>query len=253
MAILRGPEGCPWDHEQTHKSIIPQLIEETYELIDAIESENDPHFCEELGDVLLHIVFHAQMAHDRKAFDINTVIEGLSEKLVRRHPHVFGTTEVKNAGEVIVNWDKIKTTESKKHEGESFLDSVPRGLPALFQAQKLSKKASKLGFDWEGTVSQKTDEVLKKIEEEISELRYALKNKSPKEIEHEMGDVFLALANLSRFLNLQAEETLRHANNRFRGRFQWMEQKIKKQKKDPSQLNAKEWDQLWNEAKKNSK
>ena len=114
MALLRGPEGCPWDHEQTHKSIIPQLIEETYELIDAIESGNDPHFCEELGDILLHIVFHAQMATDRRAFDINDVVTGLSEKLVRRHPHVFGTTEVKNAGEVIVNWDKIKANSKFK-------------------------------------------------------------------------------------------------------------------------------------------
>lgn len=245
MAILRGPEGCPWDHEQTHQSIIPQLIEETYELIDAIESKNDTHLCEEVGDLLLHVLFHAQMASDRGVFDIHQVVEGLTNKLVRRHPHVFGDVKVSSAGEVMVNWDQIKAGEKKALKRVSHLDGVPRQLPALFQAYKLSRKASKLGFDWE-----KKEDVFEKIEEELGELKDALKNKNHEEWEHEMGDLFFALANLCRFLKIEPEEALRHTNNRFRNRFSVMEQKIKKSKKNPKNLKPNQWDKLWKTAKK---
>lgn len=245
MAILRGPEGCPWDHEQTHQSIIPQLIEEAYELIDAIESKNDSHFCEELGDLLLHVLFHAQMASDRGAFDIEKVVEGLTSKLIRRHPHVFGEVKVKTAGEVMVNWDQIKAGEKKAYTRASYLDGVPRALPSLFQSYKLSRKASKLGFDWE-----KKEDVFEKIEEELGELKQALRNKNQKELEHEMGDLFFALANLSRFLKIQPEEALRKTNNRFRNRFFLMEQEIKKSRKNPKKLKAPQWDKLWTNAKK---
>lgn len=250
MAILRGPEGCPWDHEQTHQSIIPQLIEETYELIDAIESKNNLHLCEELGDLLLHVVFHAQMASDNGTFTIHDVVSGLSQKLIRRHPHVFGLLKVRNAGDVIKNWDKIKAKEKKNHTGKSFLDSVPKGLPALFQAFKLSKKASKAGFDWKGPISRKREDVSKKIEEEIQELKEALKHKNQKEIEHEVGDLFFALTNLCRFIGVQPEETLRAANNRFRHRFGMMEKKIKMKRRSPKKLTPHEWNDLWEEAKK---
>ncbi len=245
MAILRGPEGCPWDHEQTHQSIIPQLIEEAYELIEAIESKNDPHLCEELGDLLLHVLFHAQMASDRGAFDIDQVVEGLTNKLIRRHPHVFGEVKVKSAGEVMMNWDQIKAGEKKTHVRDSYLDGVPKALPALFQAYKLSRKASKLGFDWE-----KKEDVFEKIEEELDELKQTLKNKDQEEQEHEIGDLFFALANYCRFLKIQPEEALRKTNNRFRSRFFFMEQEIKKLQKNPKKLNSAQWDKLWKNAKK---
>lgn len=245
MATLRGPGGCPWDHEQTHESILPQLIEEAYEFIDAVESKNDPHTMEELGDLLLHIVFHAQIATDRGAFNINQVIEGLCDKLIRRHPHVFGKTKVKNADEVMVNWDEIKSQEKKNHTGQSLLDSVPKGLPALFQAFKLSKKASKVGFDW-----KKITGVVDKIEEEIEELKEALKNKKQNAITDEVGDLFFSLANLCRFIKVNPEEALRKSNKKFRNRFSNMEKQIKKSKKNPSKLSEKEWNNLWNKAKK---
>ncbi|MBI4410997.1 MAG: nucleoside triphosphate pyrophosphohydrolase [Deltaproteobacteria bacterium] len=248
MAILRGPGGCPWDHEQTHKSIAPQLIEECHEVLDAIENENNPHLCEELGDLLLHVLFHAQIASDEKTFDIHDVINEISAKLVRRHPHVFGNTKVSGADQVVTNWDKIKAGENKKHKGESYLDSAPKSLPALFQAFKLTKKASKVGFDW-----KKTGEVLLKIDEEIGELKEALKRKKQNELEHEVGDLFFALANLCRFLKIQPEEALQKANRRFRGRFWEMEKKIRKKKKKMEKLSAAEWDRLWNEAKKKTK
>lgn len=248
MAILRGPEGCPWDQEQTHQSILPQLIEETYEFIDAVEKKNDPHIREELGDLLLHFVFHAQMAHDRKAFDVEEVINGLCEKLVRRHPHVFGDISVKNSGEVIENWDTIKANEKKNHDGTSLLDSVPQSLPALAQAFKLSKKVAKVGFDW-----NHPDDVLKKIEEEIGELREALKSKNQTEIENEMGDLLFSISNWCRFLKIDPETALRHTNSRFRNRFSDMEKNILATKTDMKKLSSTEWDQLWKQAKKNTK
>src|SRR3989338_9175551 len=197
MDRLRGPGGCPWDHEQTHESIVPQLIEETYEAISAIDEKNWPHLCEELGDLLLHLIFHSQIASETKDFTINDVTAGLSAKLIRRHPHVFGDTKVKNAAEVIQNWDKIKAGENKKHKGESALDNIPKALPALMQAYKLTKKASKMGFDWE-----KTEQVLKKVDEEIREIKAAVKNKNQDEIIDEIGDLFFSLANLCRFLKV---------------------------------------------------
>ena len=248
MATLRGPGGCPWDHEQTHQSIAPQLIEECYEVIEAIENKNDPHLCEELGDLLLHILFHAQIGHDEKSFDIDDVINEISAKLVRRHPHVFGNVEIEGAEQVVVNWDKIKAGETKKHMGDSYLDSVPKSLPALFCAFKLTKKASKVGFDW-----NKTDEVLLKIDEEIGELKEAVKSKRRNDLEHEVGDLFFALANLCRFLKIHPEEVLQKANRRFRGRFWEMEKKIRKQKKKMEKLIPAEWDRLWNEAKRKTK
>ncbi|MBI2338811.1 MAG: nucleoside triphosphate pyrophosphohydrolase [Deltaproteobacteria bacterium] len=245
MAILRSPGGCPWDHQQTHQSIAPQLIEECYEVLDAIENKNDPHLCEELGDLLLHVLFHAQIGRDEKSFDIDDVVNEISAKLIRRHPHVFGGIKVSGAEEVVSNWDKIKANEAKKHKGDSYLDPVPKSLPALFQAFKLSKKASKIGFDW-----NKTDEVLQKIDEEIGELKKAVKSKNRNNLEHEVGDLFFALANLCRFIKIQPEEVLQKANNRFRARFSAMEKQIRLKKKKMEQLTAKEWDALWNDAKK---
>jgi len=248
MSILRGPQGCPWDHEQTHFTIIPQLIEEAYELIEAIESKNDAHFCEELGDLLLHVIFHAQMAHDRGAFDIEEVVKGLSEKLVRRHPHVFADESAKDADEVMVNWDKIKAGEKKTHKIASYLDAVPKGFPALLQSYKISKKASKVGFDW-----KKKEDVFPKIEEEIAELKVAIKGKKKNEIEHEIGDLFFALSSLARKYGVEPEEALRKSNTRFRNRFLAMEKSIKKTNKKMEKLKPAEWEKLWEKAKKKLK
>lgn len=245
MSELRGPKGCPWDREQTHESILPQLIEESYEVISAVDDKNYPHLCEELGDLLLHIIFHSQMASEKKNFTIDDVINGITAKLIRRHPHVFGDVKVENAGEVVKNWDEIKAGEKKKHKGESYLDSVPKALPPLLQAYQLTKKASKQGFDWE-----KTDDVIEKIDEEINEIKEAHSRKNSNEIRNEIGDLFFALVNLCRFLKVQPEEALRQANEKFRKRFKIMEKKIQLKKKNMADMTLKELDRLWDEAKK---
>lgn len=245
MARLRGPNGCPWDHEQTHESIVPQLIEEAHEVISAIDHKNYPHLCEELGDLLLHILFHSQMASERGDFTIDNVVHGLTEKLIRRHPHVFGDTTVKDSSEVMKNWDDIKNLEKKNDPSESILDSVPKSLPALFQAYKLSKKASKVGFDW-----KKTEDVIPKIYEEIRELEVEIGNKNVTGQEHEIGDLFFALANLCRFMKIQPEEALRKSNIRFRNRFLLMEKAIHQDGREMPSLSLEEWDQFWTQAKK---
>ncbi|MDO8519899.1 MAG: nucleoside triphosphate pyrophosphohydrolase [Deltaproteobacteria bacterium] len=247
MARLRGPGGCPWDHEQTHESIVPQLIEETYEAIGAIDAKNWPHLCEEVGDLLLHLLFHSQIASETKDFTINDVVTGLTAKLVRRHPHVFGDTKVKDAGEVIKNWDKIKAGEKKNQKMESALDNIPRALPALMQAYKLTKKASKMGFDWE-----KTEDVLKKVDEEIREIKEAVKTKNQEEIAGEIGDLFFSLANLCRFLQVPPEEALRTSNEKFRKRFGTMEKTIREQGKKMEEMNLSELDSVWNQIKKSN-
>lgn len=245
MARLRGPGGCPWDHEQTHQSIVPQLIEETYEAIGAIESNNMPNLCEELGDLMLHIVFHAQIASETDDFTAEDILKGLNAKLIRRHPHVFGDAEVKDSAEVMKNWDEIKATEKKNHTGNSLLDSIPTALPALFQSFKLSKKASKSGFDW-----KKAEDVFEKIEEEIRELKEAVRYQKSDNIEEEMGDLFFALANLSRHLSVQPEEALRRSNQKFRKRFSSMEKIISQKGQTMDKLSLNEWNDLWETAKK---
>ena len=247
MARLRAPGGCPWDREQTHETILPKLVEESYELIAAVESKNNDHVREELGDLLLHVLFHSQIARDEGTFEINDVIRILSEKLIRRHPHVFADVTVKDSDEVMKNWDTIKAGEKKKKPDESLFDSVPQSFPALLEAHKLNKKAAKVGFDW-----KKTDDVLAKIEEEIGEFREELRTKNGEGLEHEMGDLLLALANLCRFIDVQPEEALRKANGRFRKRFHLMEKKIEAEGKKMETLSPEEWDRYWTEAKKES-
>lgn len=245
MALLRGPGGCPWDHEQTHLSILPQLIEETYELVEAIESENDEHFCEELGDLLLHVVFHAQMARDRKKFDIENVINGLCEKLVRRHPHVFSDQQADTASEVSANWEQIKSTEKKTHAVKSYLDAVPKSFPALLQSYKISKRASKVGFDW-----KKKEQVFEKIEEEIAELKAAIAQKNKEEIEHEVGDLLFSMSSLARKYDIDPEEALRKANQRFRKRFLVMEKHIDNSGTKMQDIAPTQWEEMWQQAKR---
>lgn len=246
MTKLRGPGGCPWDHEQTHETLIPYLIEEAYEVIDAIERKNKKDLCEELGDLLLQVVFHAQVAKDENNFTIEDVVTSISEKMIRRHPHVFGDTNVSGSDEVVKNWEQIKKSE-KDSQGKSgsLFDSVPRSLPALMQSYKLSKKASKVGFDW-----KHTGPVIEKIEEEVAELKEALANGDKTHIEHEVGDVFTSIANLCRFIKVEPELSLQKANNRFRERFKKMEEKIALRGHVMENLTEEQWTALWDEAKR---
>lgn len=244
MQELRSPTGCPWDKEQNHQSILNSLIEEAYEFIDAAQVENYEHMCEELGDVLLQIVFHAQMAKEENHFTIDDVVNGISEKMIRRHPHVFKNNQLESADEVSKQWDEIKELETKNYSHKSILDSVPRSLPGLFEAFKLTKKASKQGFDW-----NQTQEVLNKIDEEILELKAAVQDADQTNIKEEIGDLFFTLANLCRFVNVNPEEAINLTNVKFRNRFQLMEQELVKKKLDPKNLTLEEWDSLWESAK----
>lgn len=241
MAKLRAPNGCPWDREQTPQSIAPYLLEETYETLEAIDSGNVKEIREELGDLLLQIVFQSQMADEAGQSDIGDVIDAISNKLIHRHPHVFGESNVSGPEEVLQNWEKLKKKEGKK----TLLGGVPKTLPALLKAFRLGQKSSRVGFDWKDA-----EGVLAKVEEEARELHEANKSGDKKEVEHEYGDLLLILANLGRFLDIDPETALRKATNRFIKRFNWMEEKIKAKKVEMNELSAKEWDDLWEEAKK---
>jgi tetrapyrrole methylase family protein/MazG family protein len=242
MAKLRAPDGCPWDREQTPQSIAPYLLEETYEALEAIDSGNTRETCEELGDLLLQIVFQSQMADEAKGFDIGNVIDAISNKLIHRHPHVFGESNVSGSEEVLQNWEKLKKKEGKK----SLLGGVPKTLPALLKAFRIGQKSSRVGFDWKDA-----EGVLEKVEEEARELHEANKSCDKKEIEHEYGDLLLILANLGRFLDIDPESALRKATNRFIKRFNWMEKEIHKCGIEMDKLSPKQWDDLWEKAKQN--
>ena len=227
---------CPWDRKQTHESLKKYLLEETYELLDAIDSGKDEKLKEELGDLLLQVVFHAQIAKERSAFDIWDVIEGLNKKLVERHPHVFGC---ESPEEVLKNWE-----ERKLKERNSVLDGVPRSMPALARSQKLQDRASLVGFDF-----QNIDQVFLKLEEEIQELKEALKTKDKRALEHELGDILTAVVELARFLGLDAELCLQKANDRFERRFRYMEEKAREMGKNLKDMSLEEMDRLWLDAK----
>ena len=227
VADLRDPEtGCPWDLEQDHKSLRPYAVEETYEVIDAIDSGDDDELCKELGDVLLQVVLHAQIAKERGAFSIDDVITSISDKMIRRHPHVFGETKAETSKEVLQNWEKIKLEEKSGKEGyASLLSGIPTSLPALLQAQRLGEKAAKVHFDW-----QEVEHVVDKLDEEISELKEELrkKNKDKTLINHELGDVLFSLSQLARWMELSAENSLRECCKRFVSRFTIMESNLSK-------------------------
>lgn len=228
---------CPWDRSQTHESLKKYLIEETYELLDAIDKKDDKALLEELGDVFLQVLMHSQIANERGSFTFYHVVKHLKEKLVERHPHVFGCEP---AHEVLKKWEeeKIKTRES-------VLDGIPKNMPALMRSQKLQDRASLVGFDFENL-----DQVLNKLEEEINELKMAIKDGEKKHIQHEIGDVLTALVELCRFLKLDAETALQKANDRFERRFRYMEEKAKQMGRELKSMNLEEMDTLWLEAKK---
>lgn len=245
MARLRGNEGCPWDREQTPESIKPYLIEETYEVLEAIDEEDPAKLKEELGDLLLQVVFHAQMAEEVGTFAISEVLAGINGKLIRRHPHVFGEGTAETAQEVLFNWEQIKQTERRTAKGQtSLLDGVPRELPALLRAHRLQEKASRVGFDW-----KEAQEVFHKVEEELNELRAAMQGQAVERVEAELGDLLFALVNLSRFLAVNPEEALRKTIARFIARFRYIEEELARRGRSMRQATLEEMDALWTEAK----
>jgi tetrapyrrole methylase family protein/MazG family protein len=243
MATLRGPGGCPWDREQTRESLKPFLIEETYEVLEALDQGDRQKLQEELGDLLLQVVFHAQVASERAEFTITDVLQTVIDKLVRRHPHVFGEHRAETAEEVLQNWERLKQEERGGAEKASALDGVPKSLPALLRAQRLQDKAARVGFDWGETAA-----VLQKVEEELGELKGAM-GKEAEMVEGEMGDLLFSLVNLARFLHLNAEETLRKCIEKFIRRFRHIEEVVAQQGKSLEESSLEEMDALWQEAK----
>ncbi|MBN1638260.1 MAG: nucleoside triphosphate pyrophosphohydrolase [Ignavibacteriales bacterium] len=231
---------CPWDRAQTMESLKPQTIEEAYEVIEAIEDKNYEELKKELGDLLLHVLFYSSIADEINAFNIEDVIDSITEKLIRRHPHVFGHTIAEDKETVKTNWEQIKLNEGRK----SILEGVPRSLPNLQRAVRLQEKASKVGFDWE-----KKEDVWNKVIEEIVEMKEAEKENDTKAFEQEMGDVFFALTNFARYLNINPEEALRKTNEKFIKRFQFIEEQINKQGKKIYEVSLKEMDKYWEESK----
>jgi XTP/dITP diphosphohydrolase len=240
VRILR--QKCPWDREQTNESIAQLLIEETYEMIEAIEEGNDLEFSKELGDVFLHVVMHSVMAEERGAFDLVDVLKKIQKKLITRHPHVFSDVKVSGADEVTQNWEQIKMKEQNQ---KSVLDGVPKSMPALLRAERIQFKASRVGFDWDNK-----EDVWDKVEEEIGELRQELTNGNGEKVKEEFGDVIFALVNAARFDNIIAEESLQHTNDKFTRRFAYIEEKAKERGKKLTDMTLGEMDILWNEAKK---
>ncbi len=246
MARLRADDGCPWDKVQTSESIKPYLIEETYEVIEAIDEKDPAKMKEELGDLLLQVVFHAQIAKDRGEFDIYDVIEKISDKMVSRHPHVFGDAKFETPEEVTKQWQDRKKEEGKLRE--SALEGVPKELPSLLRAHRLQSRAAKVGFDW-----SKVEDVFGKLEEEMAEFKEALESKNKAEIEDELGDIFFVLVNISRFVGVNAEEALRKTISKFISRFRYIEMKAADEGRQLSDMTLDEMDALWDEAKKGEK
>jgi MazG family protein len=276
QARLRAPGGCPWDREQTHESLRTFLLEEAYEVLDALDRGSPEDFASELGDLLLQIVFHAQLAQEAGEFEISDVIRHIHDKLVRRHPHVFGSVKAGTATEVLKNWEQLKAEERKasgesddpaKHgarAGESILDGVPRTLPALLEAYQLTRRAANIGFDWEHV-----EGILEKLNEESAELRGALeaaaekcggpaadgdgrapaKRSSSRKVEEEVGDLLFVAVNVARFLGVDPEIALKKANRKFAGRFQWMERETTNRGTKLAQVSRAEMEELWDRSK----
>ena len=245
MARLRGVDGCPWDKAQDHQSLKPYLIEEAYEVIDAIDSGNPDKLAEELGDLLLHIVFHAQIASESDRFDIERICERLSDKLIERHPHIFGEKTDLTKSQVLDQWEAIK---QNNNQNKSVLDGVPRTLPALLKAYRIQEKVGRLGFDW-----KEAKEVVAKIKEEIAEFESAFEKNDEKQMHHELGDLLFSLVNISRHLGLRAEEALDDTNSKFIERFKYIEKKLAEKGTSPADSTLEEMDSLWEESKKEIK
>lgn len=250
MRRLRGVGGCPWDKEQTHKSLTPYLIEECYEAVAAIQKDDTAELKEELGDVLLQVVFHSVIAEENDEFTIEDVIEGINQKLILRHPHVFSDEKLSTANEVLENWDKLKSREREKRgkisqQENSILDKVSIGFPALMEAFKLTKEAAKVGFDW-----KQTGHVFDKLSEEIEELKEAIFIGEGQKIEEEVGDLLFVVVNLARKLGVEPETALKEANKKFRQRFREIEIELKKNGKKIEEATLEEMDRIWEKVKR---
>jgi MazG family protein len=254
MARLRAPGGCPWDREQTYSSLAQYLLEEAYETFDAIQEADQTgdvtDLREELGDLLLQVIFHSTIAAEKGDFTIDDVAGGITQKLVLRHPHVFGDAKLERAEDVLDNWDKLKADERKasgklEKQADSVLEDVPIHFPALLEALKLTQKAAKVGFDW-----QDTRQIFDKLDEEITELKLAMDGRDRGEIAEEIGDLLFVLANLARRLDVEPETALKITNRKFRRRFRHIEDRLKARGISPEQASLDEMDELWNEAKK---
>jgi tetrapyrrole methylase family protein/MazG family protein len=243
MEKLRGEKGCPWDREQTRDSLKPYIIEEAYELVEAIEEGDPSKIKEELGDLLFQIVFQCQIAKEAEEFGFSDVVRKIGEKMIARHPHVFGDAKYKTTYEVLVHWEEQKKREGKMRE--SILDGIPKALPALLRARRLQDRAAGVGFDWE-----RAGDVFKKLDEELGEFKDALEAKKQDEIEDELGDIFFMLVNISRFIGVNPEDALRRTISKFIHRFRHIEMKAAEQGRKLSEMTLSEMDRLWDEAKR---
>jgi len=239
---LRAPGGCPWDREQTHESLKPFIIEEAWELCDAIDGKKTADICEELGDLLLQILLQAEIAAEEKSFDIKDVCNGIKNKLIHRHPHVFADTSVRGSSEVVANWENIKKTEKKDRTGH--LSGIPDSFPALFMAHTLSRRASRVGFDWKNA-----RDVRDKVDEELKELEQAVSSGNTQDIENELGDLLFSIANYARHLDVEPEQALRKACRKFRSRFELMENELKAQGTGLTDTGVDLLNELWEKAK----
>ena len=246
MARLRGPGGCPWDREQTFDSIKPFTLEETYEVLDAIDHRDWGELTEELGDFLLQAVFYAQMASEQNLFRIDDALDAINSKLVRRYPHVFGEESASSADDVKEIWGRVKDSEqkTKAKPREGLLDGVPRAMPALVEAQQIASKAAGAGFDWENP-----DQVIEKLHEELAEFAEARRNAAQDELEDELGDMLFVLVNLARFVKVDPEQALRRTNAKFRARWSHIEARLGEQGRKPEDATIDEMEALWQEAK----
>ncbi|MDX9701895.1 MAG: nucleoside triphosphate pyrophosphohydrolase [Candidatus Auribacterota bacterium] len=245
MKKLRSPEGCPWDKEQSHETIKRYIIEEVYEFVEAVEENNPAKMKDELGDLLFQIIFHCQLAEEENHFSIYDVIKSSAEKMIRRHPHVFGDKKLDKAHEVIDQWEKIKADEHHHKERVSILDGIPSHLPSLIRAYKAQKKVARVGFDW-----SRTDQIIEKIEEELRETKDAIAKGSHEHIKEEIGDLFFVVANLARFLNYDPEELSRKAVDKFIRRFRKIELELQNRGSSVHESTLEEMDEIWNLHKK---
>ena len=239
IARLRSPNGCPWDREQTHASLKGNMLEECYETMEAIDSGQPDKLCEELGDLLLQIMLHSQIAAEAGQFQIEDVISGITQKLIRRHPHVFGQAKLNSAQEVSINWEQLK---NKERPGQSILEGLPKGMPALSYSQAMQRRVARVGFDWE-----KTDDIMDKLVEEVAEFKDATDQQQRVQ---EFGDLLFVMVNLARRLDIEPELALQQTNQRFARRFRYMEDECRRQGIQLSSLSLKEMDAMWDEAKR---
>jgi nucleoside triphosphate diphosphatase len=245
MAKLRSPDGCPWDRKQTTESLKPFLIEECYEVIDALDDGSPDKVKEELGDLLFQIIFHARIAEERGQFAMHDVIEANIEKMTRRHPHVFGDAKLSTDKEVLSNWEEIKKKEKGYEDRKSILEGIPRHLPSLLRAHSIQERAARVGFDW-----NRLDDALPKLDEEIAEFKESLKKEDAAGIEEELGDLFFTLVNISRFLGVNPEDALRKTISKFIQRFRYIEEHAADAGRSLNDMTLDEMEQLWQESKK---